>query len=89
MPVVQLSGLSEGKKRALLIADNKLSDDAGWDRERLAIELPELSDILVAEDQGRPKNPCDLSSALREVLSETVEINEGERRRRRTLMNAI
>lgn len=50
VPVVQLSGLSEGKKRALLIADNKLAEDAGWDRERLAIELPELAEILVAED---------------------------------------
>jgi hypothetical protein len=39
--------------------------------------------------KGRPKSSCDLTAALREVLSETVEINEGERRRRRTLMKAF
>ena len=37
------SGLSEAQKRALLLADNKIAENAGWDRERLAIELPELS----------------------------------------------
>ena len=49
IPVVELHGLSDAKKRALAIADNKLASKAGWDRERLAIELPELSDLLVGE----------------------------------------
>lgn len=39
--------------------------------------------------KGRPKSSCDLTSALREVLSETVEMTEGERKRRRTLMKAF
>src|ERR1700675_3494814 len=41
VPVIVLKGLSEAKKRALLLADNKIAENAGWDRERLAIELPE------------------------------------------------
>jgi ParB-like chromosome segregation protein Spo0J len=49
VPVVELHGLTEAKKRALALADNKLADKAGWDRERLAIELPELTDLLVQE----------------------------------------
>jgi DNA modification methylase len=50
LPVVRLTGLSEGKKRALLLADNKIAEGAGWDRERLAIELPELAEVLHFEE---------------------------------------
>jgi DNA modification methylase len=46
---IRLRGLSEAKKRALLLADNKIAESAGWDRERLAIELPELAELLIAE----------------------------------------
>ena len=50
VPAIVLEGLSEAKKRALLLADNKIADNAGWDRERLAIELPELAELLIDED---------------------------------------
>src|SRR4249920_3858835 len=50
VPVIVLEGLSEAKKRALLLADNKIAENAGWDRERLAIELPELAELLIDED---------------------------------------
>src|SRR5262245_13120134 len=50
IPTIQIEGLSEAKKRALLLADNKIADNAGWDRKRLAIELPELTDLLIDED---------------------------------------
>ena len=49
IPAIRLHGLSEAKKRALLIADNKIAANAGWDRERLAIELPELAELLIEE----------------------------------------
>ncbi len=38
------------KKRALALADNKIAESAGWDREILAVELPELAEILAGED---------------------------------------
>jgi DNA modification methylase len=50
IPAITLHGLSEAKKRALLLADNKIAENAGWDRERLAIELPELSELLIDEN---------------------------------------
>src|SRR6187200_3526897 len=31
IPVIRLRGLSEAQKRALLIADNKIAENAGWD----------------------------------------------------------
>jgi DNA modification methylase len=49
VPVIQVEGLSEGKRRALALADNKIAENAGWDRELLATELPELADILIVE----------------------------------------
>jgi len=49
VPVIVIRGLSPAKRRALAIADNKIAENAGWDRERLAIEIPELADLLSAE----------------------------------------
>lgn len=42
VPCIRLSGLSEPQKRALVIADNKLGLNAGWDDELLARELHSL-----------------------------------------------
>ena len=50
VPVIRVEGLSEAQKRALLLADNKIAANAGWDRERLAIELPELAELLVEDN---------------------------------------
>ena len=49
VPAIEVHGLSEAKRRALAIADNKIAENAGWDRELLAAELPELAEILVVE----------------------------------------
>ena len=49
IPAIRLRGLSEAKKRALLLADNKIAANAGWDRERLAIELPAVTGLLIEE----------------------------------------
>jgi hypothetical protein len=46
---IVIAGLSPARRRALAIADNKIAANAGWDRERLAIEIPELADLLNAE----------------------------------------
>jgi ParB-like chromosome segregation protein Spo0J len=32
VPVITVSGLSDAKRRAYLLADNKLTEKAGWDR---------------------------------------------------------
>jgi DNA modification methylase len=45
VPTVQLSHLSEADKRAYILADNKLAEQAGWDKELLAIELQALIDL--------------------------------------------
>jgi ParB-like chromosome segregation protein Spo0J len=47
--VIEVHGLSAAKKRALALADNKIGENGGWDREMLAVELSELSEILIEE----------------------------------------
>jgi len=42
VPVIELTHLTETQKKALIIADNKLALNAGWDNELLTIELNEL-----------------------------------------------
>ena len=47
VPVIELGHLSEPQKRAYILADNKLAERAGWDREMLALEAGELADLGV------------------------------------------
>jgi ParB-like chromosome segregation protein Spo0J len=42
VPVMVADGWSESKKRAYMLADNKLTLNAEWDLERLEIEIAEL-----------------------------------------------
>ena len=46
---IVVAGLSPAKRRALAIADNKIAENAGWNRELLAIEIPELAEVLKTE----------------------------------------
>ena len=45
VPVVVLEHLDEAQRRALVIADNKLAENAGWDEELLRVELAALDDL--------------------------------------------
>ena len=45
IPVIRLAHLSEAKKRAYRLADNKISEQGGWDIDTLKLELSELEDL--------------------------------------------
>nr|WP_091844361.1 DNA methyltransferase [Palleronia pelagia] len=45
VPVIELGHLSEAQKRAYILADNRLAERAGWDRELLGLELADLGDL--------------------------------------------
>ncbi|WP_293425110.1 site-specific DNA-methyltransferase [Phreatobacter sp.] len=47
VPVIVLAGLSEAQKKALMIADNKIGMNAGWDSDLLAEELRSLTEAVV------------------------------------------
>ena len=45
VPTIALKDLSDLQKRAYILADNKLAENAGWDRDTLAIELQSLLEV--------------------------------------------
>jgi DNA modification methylase len=45
VPTIELAHLTEAERRAYIIADNRLAELAGWDREILALEFKALSDM--------------------------------------------
>lgn len=50
VPTIRIDDMTEAQKRAYVIADNKLAENAGWDTELLAIELQALTEIDLGFD---------------------------------------
>jgi hypothetical protein len=44
VPVIVVDDWTDDERRAYVIADNKLAEDAGWDRDLLKLELGELAE---------------------------------------------
>ena len=49
VPTLRVEHLDETEKRAYVLADNRLAEEAGWDKEMLAIELQGLIEMLNAQ----------------------------------------
>jgi len=49
IPAIVVADLTEARKRALLLADNRIAQSAGWDREGLASEFAILPQLLVED----------------------------------------
>jgi DNA modification methylase len=47
VPVLVLDGLTEVQRRQLVLADNRIALNAGWDVEMLSLELKDLADLGV------------------------------------------
>lgn len=62
VPTLRLDHMTEAPKRAYIIADNKLAENAGWDRDLLSIELQGLLDM-------------DLDFAITDIGFEMAEID--------------
>ncbi|MGY8661787.1 DNA methyltransferase [Bradyrhizobium sp. UFLA05-109] len=45
VPVIVARGWTEAQKRAYVIADNKLAENAGWDKELLRLEAADLAEL--------------------------------------------
>ena len=45
VPTIRIEDMTEAQKRAYILADNKLAENAGWDRELLALELQGLLEM--------------------------------------------
>ena len=80
VPTIDICGLSDVQKRALILADNKLALNAGWDAEMLKLELSDLLEIggqnLVIGFSDEELDEILGDSSIEE--SEDVEGYEGE-----------
>lgn len=47
VPVIELAHLTEAQRKAYILADNKLAEQAGWDKDLLAIEVADLTALGV------------------------------------------
>src|SRR5262245_33282857 len=73
-PVIVLSHLSPTQRRALMIADNAIATNAGWNEEMLAIELAALNEEgfdldLLGFDDG------ELERLLNNTVEETGDVD--------------
>lgn len=66
VPCIQVTGWTEARKKAYVIADNKLALNAGWDETILGLELAELVDMGF-DLQLTGFNPLELGNLLKEV----------------------
>ncbi|WP_416235283.1 ParB/Srx family N-terminal domain-containing protein [Paracoccus sp. (in: a-proteobacteria)] len=87
-PVIVLGHLTEAQRRALVIADNKIGENAGWDEARLSLELQALLaedfdlgllgipedelDALLADAEDRPAISDDAADAIPEPPAEPI-----------------
>jgi len=90
VPVMVAAGWSESKKRAYMLADNKLTLNGEWDMERLAIEIAELRasdfdisligfseseiDDLLKADEGGLTDPDEAPEAPVEPVSKLGDV---------------
>lgn len=77
VPCIRLENLNEAQKRAYVLADNKLAENAGWDTTLLRLELIDLRDE--GFDLGLTGfSEDELADLLAEVAGESDEKDEAE-----------
>jgi len=72
VPTICIEDMAEAQKRAYVIADNKLAENAGWDAQVLAIELQALTQV----DLGFDVELTGFETAEIDLLIEGLEVGE-------------
>jgi DNA modification methylase len=75
VPVIPLRGLSEVQRRQLMLADNRIALNAGWDAEMLNLELQELS-VMGADLAALGFTAQELAAALNQGNEGLTDENE-------------
>lgn len=76
LPAIVVKGLSDSQKKALIIADNQIALNAGWDYEVLALELKELESVNYDLDLLAFDNVDELLSGV--INQQYTSNNSGE-----------
>ena len=75
VPVIVVSGLSEVQRRQLMLADNRIALNAGWNLEMLRLELQDLSE-LGADLKSLGFSKIELARALRPTATGLTDEDE-------------
>jgi ParB-like chromosome segregation protein Spo0J len=75
VPVIALPGLTEVQRRQLMLADNRIALNAGWNLEMLNLELKELS-VMGAELEALGFTAKELAAALSPGSAGLTDENE-------------
>src|SRR5438874_2188528 len=75
VPVIALRGLSDVQRRQLMLADNRIALNAGWDAELLNLELQELS-VMGADLAALGFTAQELAAALNQGDDGLTDENE-------------
>lgn len=73
VPVIVIAGLSKKEQRAFVIADNKMSDLAGWNMEQLVVELETIIEEGAVEIELTGFTTTELDIMFDEPKKSTVE----------------
>lgn len=73
VPTVRVDHLTPAQIRAYVIADNKLAENAGWDRELLTLELQELSIELDFDVTVTGFETAEIDLLVRELNEDTPD----------------
>jgi DNA modification methylase len=73
VPTVRLSHMSAADRRAYVLADNRLAELSGWDRELLAIELQGLQDLKFEEIEVTGFSLGEIDAILDEATEKKAE----------------
>src|SRR5215218_1145389 len=79
VPTIKAVGLTDAQKRLYAIADNKLTENAGWDREVLAKEFAELAELLEREGlelAATGFDPAEIDMILNDFGADFPEVDD-------------
>jgi DNA modification methylase len=84
VPTIKLEGLSKAERRALVLADNRISQEASWDRQKLKMELEALQELgfeleLTAFDTLEIESTLNLDGepAANDADDDSVDLDSG------------
>lgn len=80
VPCVRVGSLTEAQRRAYILADNRLAEDAGWDEEALRFELDEIAaldfDVSLTGFDVEPGKPIHVREHDREKAGRKKDATE-------------
>jgi len=77
IPTITIAGLSDDEKKALVLADNRIALNAGWDNDMLLMELGDIIESGIELDE-MGFNQAELDALLGDKNTDLMDPTDGE-----------